>query len=1423
MKYGAGLLALQAQDVQQRLTAQQQARMESCNLHAAGAQRQTKQRTFSLRNPLNSSLNLKGAEPAPHQQAEFGTSDAASASSESAALPDEPASQRMPQAEPAQQVTRGNALAEPMEKAAADSAMADEHLETVTASPGAAQPSPAEVHAGKGVELQGSAMPSHEQQAASQDAFQLGPADGHTEQAAGMPGSAIQGIEQQHPGSTYSTGDLHVAAATSSGKGKGSQHPARTAPWFTQPQAMLAEIGETMPANAAFISGNAHARQLSEAAMRAARGEDATAGRADRLAAGSFSSAHAGHQLQSDADGEAARLPRGNSVIGTAKIQLEATTAAGKFAIQAEAIAAMPQAQAAVVYGPLPAWNKSAFSEAVETRLQAAAAKRAARCAAMPSNGREVTPRDFQLDVHLAPEHSPSMPEPSLASEPLASAENAPQQRSIGGEPEPNLPSKLAADSEPDIGPAGNALQLSLGLQSAHHGTEAQHMQQRDGAAQGHERDEPQLGSVQTGPHMTPAGHYTSRLVHSLGGWEQQAALDLSLGMTTPMEGVLERETPQPAAGAQLPTTLPADACGLQQAVLNVAGPFDPQGPQDVAAATNGQQHEQEQGQKIDTAQKDALNGATPPQAASGPDAKKTPAGLPRPETGTPLPNFGLLPSPEVHRAASDAESDSSPIQGVVMGGSPAYHFNTAPSVDLSSPSPEHPCPGAEDRPQQIHGPAGSFSFGTPGADPRPVVQSPKPPLQPATPAAAHLLSPAGPPSHADSPWDDMLGPCPAPLPTQGSMSLPSDISDGFDDNDFFQDDLTSPFVHPLRQSHSSSPAGRPTLGLAVAGTAALPSPAQAAAVASTEPPSMAGAEAAVVGGNGSTANGQICPVGGQEQRATGNDGPEQASEVMLQQQVAQNDRQSGKEHTGDQHHPPADLKDAAAARTQPPVEGGTQDKLGSSADQTNVVSCTPASQHQEGGAAPSAHAAALQPALCLSSGEAPQGDSPTESSPHVDFSADCPLFAADIPNAGITKQRQAGRQQKAFSSSSLAKSKGHDSGPQAGGESRAAKKARRDGATQLEGSTHSARLQHATSANGLSDMPATGVEHQAAPSAIAEKQERIAAPTTQPTRRTRSGQAAATPPAPSAADQAEPTVAEGPAPTAQPTRKTRSGRTAAAARTATATAVAPAPASQPTGSIRQHHRSRAGMTRFSMECSLGGDFATPPTQIGTGGAEPLKGASGETPQESLDRYADAATPDPMSHHQQSAGMSSDDDNGDDGVMDDAGDMQENEGLGDLHVEAAEEAAPEAAGGSQPNAHPSGQPGNEQEAGPAAETASGRRGKRAHAPDVVAPRTRRQAARRPHRLSSSSLKGLGMCQEGDHRRSQRERGKPLEWWRNETKQYCRDPKKSIPYVEATRTRTPSTVWKRVSDPLRARTSKARRKTKAPATPEAKES
>lgn len=48
----------------------------------------------------------------------------------------------------------------------------------------------------------------------------------------------------------------------------------------------------------------------------------------------------------------------------------------------------------------------------------------------------------------------------------------------------------------------------------------------------------------------------------------------------------------------------------------------------------------------------------------------------------------------QVDGAASDGESDPSPVQGLVTSSSPAKQFNTAPSVDLSSPGPNHATPG---------------------------------------------------------------------------------------------------------------------------------------------------------------------------------------------------------------------------------------------------------------------------------------------------------------------------------------------------------------------------------------------------------------------------------------------------------------------------------------------------------------------------------------------------------------------------------------------------------------------------------------------------------------------------------------------------------------------------------------------------------
>ena len=111
------------------------------------------------------------------------------------------------------------------------------------------------------------------------------------------------------------------------------------------------------------------------------------------------------------------------------------------------------------------------------------------------------------------------------------------------------------------------------------------------------------------------------------------------------------------------------------------------------------------------------------------------------------------------------------------------------------------------------------------------------------------------------------------------------------------------------------------------------------------------------------------------------------------------------------------------------------------------------------------------------------------------------------------------------------------------------------------------------------------------------------------------------------------------------------------------------------------------------MESNPGGEFATPPTHVLAGGVEPLRGVVNETPQGSLDRYADAATPDPMGN-EQAAGMSSDDDHCDDGLMyddpDDADDIAEHAGMEADRAEGVREAAPEPAADPEP-AHPSGE------------------------------------------------------------------------------------------------------------------------------------
>ena len=595
-----------------------------------------------------------------------------------------------------------------------------------------------------------------------------------------------------------------------------------------------------------------------------------------------------------------------------------------------------------------------------------------------------------------------------------------------------------------------------------------------------------------------------------------------------------------------------------------------------------------------------------------------------------------------------------------------------------------------EPRPQQNQAAAGSFSFGTPSAQPGLACRPPQAPLQPPTPAAAHPLSPAGPPSQADSPWDVMLGPCPAPIPTPGSMSLPSDISDGFDDSDFFQDDLTSPSVHPLRQSHSSTPAEVPLLGLA--DTAAAPqSPAKAtanaaAAAAAPKPPAVGEPEVADAAVDAGDFIAQMQgPVGGAVQPAAANDEPKPTPLTGLQQQASEGDMHREAKHGDDQEAETASAAAAvqdAAAPSQPDVRLSLMNEPASSADQVRDGLNSAASQqppaHEGAAAGPAVPAAPPEPTPIRSPGEAPLASSPLLSRPLVDFSADCPIFAADVIRAPKPSQPQAGMQSKLRSSSRAARTQGHDPEPQAGGESRAAKKARRDVGTQLRGSTHPAELHHASQADGLEGLPA------------ADKGRTSSAPASQADPNGSSGQPATRSKhrATSAARRGK----TGGAPTLQPTRTTRSGQTATA-RAAPTAAGGCAPIPQPITSCRPHHpHTRAGKTRFSMESNPVGDFATPPTHILAGGAEPLRGAFIETPQGSLDRYADAATPDPMGN-EQAAGMSSDDDHCDDGLMyddpDNADDIAEHGGPEADHAEGAREAAHEPAGHLEP-AHPSG-------------------------------------------------------------------------------------------------------------------------------------
>ncbi len=95
----------------------------------------------------------------------------------------------------------------------------------------------------------------------------------------------------------------------------------------------------------------------------------------------------------------------------------------------------------------------------------------------------------------------------------------------------------------------------------------------------------------------------------------------------------------------------------------------------------------------------------------------------------------------------------------------------------------------------------------------------------------------------------------------------------------------------------------------------------------------------------------------------------------------------------------------------------------------------------------------------------------------------------------------------------------------------------------------------------------------------------------------------------------------------------------------------APQPTRSRTRSSFNKSRLSLAGPRGSGYTPSGGDFATPPTHAVAGGAEPMQGVGSETPQGSVGRFADAATPD-MVGRDHPAGLSSDDDDGGgDGVM----------------------------------------------------------------------------------------------------------------------------------------------------------------------------
>ena len=607
--------------------------------------------------PQQSALSCAG--PPPHQLQGSGTHGAALALSDPAALPTYPTATLKSRAAPAaQSADSGNASsAEPSNNPEAALGMpAHDWLGTAAAAAAAAEAA-AE---------------------APQDACRVTPASLEADTAPDMPaGTTIPSgsiIRQLHnPGEcALVSSDAGHAAAT--GPPAALQHQPGTAfhSALTHVEIVTAGAACMLPADAPLSSGLSEP-QGCETAMRAAQGEATVGDQADDTHTPGILSGitriQGGAALAEDeaclCSNEAA------AVLTTAGAQLQAAAALDLWThpndTMGSANAAGAQHQAAQASGSLPPPSAplqekaAAVSEAAKAQLQAAAAKRAATCAALPSGGWKVTPRDFQLQVNLAPlMHSPALiAQPSRVSEPSKALKPLPNDALQPGT-DSNVAEPSSSVLEPTghgCTPEGRGLQSSGEAQPSQHGTEADAKQQQDGTDPASSplhgmRHEQQPGSPQTESHKTPAGAMFSK-AHCPLGDKQQADDVMSRAMATPMEGVLEREAPRPAAGAQPPAPLAANPTELHNGVPSIAPlpvhcSLRNRGPESERRQQHQQAHGQQQRGRLATLQEGILDRTMPTPAGDTPGAERPAEGMPKSDTGTPLPHFGLLPPFEV-------------------------------------------------------------------------------------------------------------------------------------------------------------------------------------------------------------------------------------------------------------------------------------------------------------------------------------------------------------------------------------------------------------------------------------------------------------------------------------------------------------------------------------------------------------------------------------------------------------------------------------------------------------------------------------------------------------------------------------------------------------------------------------------------------